>query len=71
MNKLQKFRHQMAEMGFEYTIDETKDLVSIAKGMLRLSKLSDEELKSRCDFNEAGHMALYEAVMELKKRRSK
>lgn len=59
----------MAQMGFEYTIDETKDLVIIAKGLIRLSKLSDEELRNRCDLSDKGQLALYETVMEIKNKR--
>lgn len=71
MNQLQKFRFQMAQLGFEYTIDETKDLVKIAKKLVKLSRLSEEELRLRCDFDNHSHVALYNAVMEIKRKRAR
>lgn len=71
MNKLQLFRYQMAQLGFEYTIEETKDLVFIAKKLVQLAKLPEQELRSRCNLEDSKQRILFETVMEIKRKRRK
>jgi len=72
MNKTQIYRNALAEMGYEYTIEEAKDIVYIMNKLIQISKMPMKVILEKIDDNYPNKDNLIKAIKTVKKiRKSK
>lgn len=67
MNNLQKLRNQLAEHGYECTIEETKGLFKIAKRLKSMAKMQNEELAFVLDLENPQQRFIFNAIQTMKR----
>jgi phosphopantetheinyl transferase (holo-ACP synthase) len=69
MNEIQRYRNSAAEMGYEYTIEETKDVMYITNELIEISKTPMNVIIESMDESFPNKEAFIKAIKKIKKSR--
>lgn len=67
MNNLQKLRNQLAEHGYECTIEETKGLFKIAKRLKSMARMPNEELAIILDLENPQQRHIFNTIQTMRR----
>lgn len=67
MSNLQKLRNQLAECGYECTIEETKGLFKIAKRLKSMAKMPNEELAIILDLENPQQRHIFNTIQTMRR----